>query len=163
MVFSNHLCSVHLLSWARGIGDVCWSLCGKIMINRTRLWILWSGEHLIWDPWKQKCMRWGRALSLSKRSNSTSSSNPLVWFLSLLRNDELEQKIRSRNGKTLSLVSRTKCFYSNWKLNFQNQAKCLSFMLSKHHISTIIITFISHILRIFPTICLPHRLDHWRP
>ena len=162
MVFSNHLCSAHLLSWARGIGDVCCRLCGKIMMNRTRLWILWSGKHLIWDPWKQKCMRWSWALSLSKRSNSTSSSNSLAWFLSLLRN-ELEQRIRSRSGKALSLVSRTNCFYNNCKLNFQNRAKCLSFMLSKHHISTIIITFIFPILRISPTICLPHRLDLWRP
>ena len=162
-MFSNHLCSVQPLSWARGIGDVCCSLCGKMMMNRTRLWIPWSGEHLICDPWKQKCVRWGWALSLSRRSNSVSSSNPLAWFLSLLRNDELEQRIRSRSGKTFSPISRTKCFYSNWKLNCQNRAKCLSFMLSKHHISTIIITFIFPILMISPTICLPHRLDLWRP
>ena len=142
---------------------MCGSLCGKMMMNRTRLWIPWSGKHLICDPWKQKCVRWGWALSLSRRSNSTSSSNALAWFLSLLRNDELEQRIRSRSGKTLSPISRTKCFYSNWKLNCQNRAKCLSFMLSKHHISTIIITFIFPILMISPTICLPHTPEFWRP
>lgn len=44
VVFSNHSCVAHLLSQATEIKDMCCWLCGKMMMNRTRLYMLWSGN-----------------------------------------------------------------------------------------------------------------------
>lgn len=106
--------------------------------------MLWSGEHLIWNPWQRKCVRWGWVLSSPWRTNSTSSSDSSAWFLLPLRNEEWEQRI-GRSGEVLPLVNRAKSFCSKWNLGW-NWAKCLSSRLSKHRIVTISMTLSSSMI-----------------
>lgn len=144
VVFSNHLCSVPLLSWPREIRDMSCSLCGKMRMNR---WgcvcfdLIREAFNLDSIATEVYEVRLGLVLCHREVIQHYLANLQLVsCHYREMMNWSTNFVIEMANHGLWSIEQTFFCKF--WKLNFHNWAKCLSTMLSKCLALISIMTFI---------------------